>query len=57
MQAVYMQDQDYHRLINTMLDTAIGTLLGEGIRDQLMLALGEKAGIWPASLLDEDEHD
>ena len=57
MHAVYMEDRDYHGLINSLLDTAIGTLLGEGIRDQLMLALGEKAGIWPASLLDEDEHD
>jgi hypothetical protein len=49
MRDIYMEDQDYYRLINFLLDSVIGALLGGSARDQLMIALGEKAGIWPES--------
>lgn len=55
MRDIYMEDQDYDRLINFMLDSVIGTLLGESARDQLMIALGENAGIWPASTRPSEE--
>lgn len=49
MHDIYMEDQDYDRLINFMLDSVVGTLLGESARDQLVIALGERARIWPQS--------
>lgn len=49
MRDVYMDDEDYHRLINWLLDSPLGTILGDDARDTLMMRLGLDAGIWPES--------
>jgi hypothetical protein len=49
MTAIYMRDEDYDRLIDYQLENFLGGILKDRIRDELMFALGEKAGIWPES--------
>ena len=55
MPAIYMTDEDHHRLVNFMLESPLGTILGTDARDMLVIALGEKAGIWPESSRPDDE--
>lgn len=49
MTDIYMADEDYFRLINYLLENFMGGIMKGMIRDELMIALGEKAGIWPES--------
>jgi hypothetical protein len=49
MTNIYMKDEDYDRLIEYQLETFMGGILKDRIRDELMFALGERAGIWPES--------
>jgi len=48
MRDIYMEDEDYFRLIEFMIAGPTATILGD-YRDALMIALGDKAGIWPES--------
>lgn len=49
MRDVYMEDEDYFRLIDWLLGSPLGTILGDAARDLLMMRLGLDAGIWPES--------
>lgn len=49
MEDVYLDDDTYHRLIDFLLDSPLGTILGDDARDSLMIRLGLDAGIWPES--------
>ena len=49
MTDVYLDDDIYHRLIDFLLSSPLGIILGEEARDSLMMRLGLDAGIWPES--------
>jgi hypothetical protein len=49
MADIYMPDRDYDRLINYILENFMGGVMKGVIRDELMIAVGERAGIWPES--------
>jgi hypothetical protein len=46
MNAIYMNDADYYRLIDFLRQNLFGGMFAD-MRDELVFALGEKAGIWP----------
>ena len=52
MREVYLDNEQYDRLIDAVMATLISQFVQEG-KDALKLALGEIAGIWPASCQEE----
>lgn len=46
MTDIYMPDDFYYRLVDFIIQTFMGGIL-EDSRDAVVIALGEKAGIWP----------
>ena len=54
MTAIYMNDNDYYRLIKFLLTDFMGGMLANR-RDELVIGLGEKAGIWPEYTRPTDE--
>jgi hypothetical protein len=53
MQDIYMPDEDYYRLVDFIINSFMSGIL-EGQRDAVVLALGERAGIWPEYCRDEN---
>jgi hypothetical protein len=53
MNAIYMPDELYYRLVDFILETFMGGIL-EGQRDAVVMALGERAGIWPEYCREEN---
>jgi len=52
MDDVYMNDDEYDRLLESLLDCRLGELLGsyrDEVRNMLTMALGLEAGVWPES--------
>ncbi|MDH6268275.1 hypothetical protein M2360_003680 [Rhizobium sp. SG_E_25_P2] len=55
MTAIYMNDEDHSRYVDSILDSFLGGILKDRIRDDVVLALGEHLGIWPESSRSDDE--
>jgi len=53
MDDVYLDNDTYSRLIDFLLSSPLGTILGSDARDMLMMRLGLDAGIWPRSTFSE----
>jgi hypothetical protein len=53
--AIYMTDQDHNNFINSILDSILGGALKDRIRDEVVIAVGEKLGIWPENSRPDDE--
>jgi len=54
MRMIYMPDADYRRLVNFLVNHFMESALADH-RDELVIGLGETAGIWPEYTRPEDD--
>lgn len=57
MTAIYISDNEYSRYVDFILEGFLGGILKDRIRDDVVIALGEKLGIWPESSRPDDKEE